>query len=173
MHIICDSRECLPLKFNHPYVESVCTESLKVGDYGCRYSNGYVSNVFFERKSLEDLFGTLGGVRKGKLKDGSVSKEANIERFKREIERAKKSNSKLILIVECSLSRLLLGSEHSTIEPIKIFRTVLTLFIDYGLIPVFCNNRDEMALYIAEYYTAIGRRAIKKYGKDWTRYDVV
>ena len=58
MVIIQDTREQKPLEFDHDYVEFISKEKLSIGDYGCRYKCGTVAPVFFERKSISDLFDT-------------------------------------------------------------------------------------------------------------------
>ena len=67
MTIIIDNREQKPLEFSVPTKRG----TLAVGDYRAEFSDGSVSQVVFERKSINDLYGTLS---KG------------YSRFKREIE---------------------------------------------------------------------------------------
>jgi len=126
-----------------------------VGDYGVEFNNKYRPPIYFERKSLSDLTGTL---------------TSGMVRFKKEIERAKEHNLTLILIIECSLTKAIEGTKYSKVDPISIIKTVFTLWVKYGIVPIFCKNRDEMALFISEYYSAIGRNAIKEFGKDWLEY---
>jgi ERCC4-type nuclease len=61
--------------------------------------------IFFERKSLGDLYGTLG---KG------------MERFKAEMSRAHENGHRLILIVEACFAQDKNGYEHSTMEGVSI-----------------------------------------------------
>ena len=133
-----------------------------MGDYSCEFIDGSVPPVVFERKSITDLFGTLG--------DG-------YERFKRELFRAKENGTKIILIIEGHIPKVLAGNPYST-KKVKIkgktrivklnmaerkkhgkakFRQILTLSLKYGLNHIFCKDRDEMSMYIAEYYSAVGR----------------
>ena len=142
MIIITDTREQKPLTFVHPFVTEVITTKLDFGDYSCRYSDGYQPPIYFERKSLGDLFGTMG---------------AGYERFKRELMRSKVANSLLILLVEASFTDVLRGYSHSTIKGISIVRKLFTLLWKYNMHFHFFNDRDEMSRFILEYYFAIGR----------------
>lgn len=146
MKIIIDSREQLPLHFNDTYVTEVRTDCLPFGDYGCEYLNGYECPIVFERKSIPDLFGTLS---KG------------YERFKRELEKAKQADLKLILIIEGTLSDVYRGCEYSKRNPFSVVKQIFTLWVRYDLYPVFCKDRHEMSRFIIETYTALGRKALE------------
>ena len=151
MKIIQDTREQSPLGFNGmDNVDGIIVRKLDVGDYCCEFNNGYVPPVIFERKSIGDLFGTLTNTKKVK----------NYDRFKREIMRAKKLNIRLILIVEGSLTKVLKGYKYSTRKGKEIVKQMFTLLYRYNILPVFVNNREEMARYITEEYNAIGRKAV-------------
>ena len=149
MIILIDTREQLPLDFNHLYITETQSKGLKVGDYGCQYVDGYIPPVFFERKSLGDLFGTMG---KG------------YPRFKRSLLRAKELKFKLILLVEATLTKVLKGYTHSTMTGISIVRKLMTLQIKYDMDFQFCKDRGEMSRYITEYYCALGRLKGKRVG---------
>lgn len=142
MKILIDTREQNPLDFNHEFVTEIKTMKLDVGDYAVEFANGYVPPVRFERKNLTDLFGTLG---KG------------YDRFKREIERAKVSDTKLILIVEGSLGKVLKGTDFSHRDGFAIVKQMFTIWVRYGVLPVFCKDREECSRYILEYFLAVGR----------------
>lgn len=145
MEIIIDNREQKCLEFDHPYVTGVSYETISCGDYGVRFKNGYVPPLFFERKSISDLYGTMG---KG------------YPRFKKELSRAKENDLRLILIIEGTLTKIFKGYKHSTIKGISLIRKLFTLWIKYDLLPVFCRDRAEMSNFICEYYGAIGRKAL-------------
>ena len=83
------------------------------------------------------------------------------KRFRKELERAKSKDIKLILIIEGSLSKVLKGYSHSSIKGITVVKKLFTLWIKYDIVPVFCKNREEMSTYICEFYSAIGRKAIR------------
>jgi len=78
-----DTREHYP----HTFDCQVEVQKLACGDY--RPSNEFFCDLFVERKSLCDLAGTL---------------TSGIDRFKREIERAKELGFYLVVLTECKLS---------------------------------------------------------------------
>jgi ERCC4-type nuclease len=144
--IITDSREQTPLDFPYEFVSEIKVEKLPVGDYGCEFVNGYRPPVSFERKSKGDLFNTMG---------------RGYARFKREIELAKELNIRLIIIIEATMTSVLKGFEKSDLSGISIIRKLMTLLIKYNVYPVFCKDRDEMGLYIYEFFSSIGRLTMK------------
>jgi len=147
MVILCDSREQKKLSFSHEYITEVKVEKLLCGDYGCMYKNGQIASVYFERKgSMSDLFNTMG---------------KEYSRFKKEIIRAKENNIKLILIIEGSLTKVLAGCERSYLDGFSVVKKLFTLWLRYGLYPVFCKNEEEMGKYITEFYLAYGREHIE------------
>jgi len=146
MIIITDTREQLPLEFNYPYVENTERKTLKVGDYMVRYKNGYIPPISFERKRKGEIFQTLG---------------KNYKRFKREIELAKELNIRLIIIIEATMTSVLKGYEKSDLSGISIIRKLMTLWIKHNVYPVFCKDKDEMGLYIYEFFSSIGRLTMK------------
>lgn len=120
---------------------------LDVGDYGCEFEDGYVVPAVFERKSIADLFGTLG---KG------------YPRFKRCIKRAKDSGKTLFIITEGTLTKVLKGYERSSIKGVSMVYKVFTLWARYGVQTIFCRDRDEMSEYITNYYIACGKEYVRK-----------
>jgi ERCC4-type nuclease len=142
MKISIDSREQSYLEFPFEFVTEVKREKLIVGDYQAEYANGYRPPLIFERKSINDLYGTLG---KG------------YKRFKKEIIRAKENNIRLVIVIEGSMPKVAKGIKMSDMSGESIIRRLFTLFIKYDVYVVFCNTREEMASYIYETYCAIGR----------------
>lgn len=149
MRILIDNREQCPLDFKIVgNVTQVIGTRLDVGDYACMMepnslnSVGHIPPIFFERKTIEDLFGTL---------------TSGMERFKREIERSIVSKCKLYLIVEGTLSDVLAGSRFSQVNPDSIIKTVFTLKLKYDIHPIFCQDREEMKRYILETFESFGR----------------
>ena len=144
MKILIDTREQNALTGFEDYNTVSCTESigLKVGDYACEFTDSTRSDTYFERKSLGDLFGTLG---KG------------YPRFRKELERAEKLNYRLILIVEGTITKVLKGHKYSKMKGHSILMKMFTLWRRYNLLPVFCKDRDEMTRFIVEYYNSEGR----------------
>lgn len=142
MIMVQDSREQLELDFSGiegvEKVEKVC---LAYGDYTA-IVHGKPVPLIFERKGLGDLFGTMG---KG------------YERFKREMERAKEQNVKLVLIIEGSYSDVWNGYERSQIEGPSMMKKLATLYTRYDLEYIFCESRRVMARRITDTFSAIER----------------
>ena len=147
MKILVDTREQNPLEFSHSIITEVRMVKLNVGDYGVMFEDGHTPSVFFERKSLPDLFGTMG---KGYV------------RFKREIIRVQETKSTLIIIIEGSLTKVLKGVSYSRMEGISIVRKLFTIWIRYGIGFVCCKDRDEMSRYITEFYYSMGKEYIRR-----------
>jgi len=147
MKIIVDTREQIPLEFNHCYISEVIHRKLEVGDYGCQYENEEIPPIFFERKSCSDLFGTLS---------------AGYKRFKKEILRAKENKAILVIIIEGTLTKILKGIDESQRSGDEVTQQLFTLLIRYKLPFIFCKDREEMARWITEFYLAYGREYIDK-----------
>jgi len=147
LEIFIDTRESAPLSFKNEYITKVVRRKLSVGDYGCVFKDGYEVPVFFERKALGDLFSTLG---------------TGYKRFKREILRSHESKKTLILIIEGSLFKVLAGYEYSNLTGLSIIRKLFTLWVRYGVMPVFCNSREEMAEYITQFYISAGKEYVRR-----------
>lgn len=146
LRIKVDSREQLRLDFSnsHVFSESV-VEALPFGDYWAEYKNANEWQeipIVFERKSLVDCFGTLTG---------------GYTRFKNEMKRAKDAGVLFILIIEGSLKTVFEGCEYSKFSGESMLKKLFTLWVRYDVIPVFCNDRDEMRRFIEEMYSAFYR----------------
>lgn len=148
MKLYIDTREQLPLEFS---VDEVVTEIIRTklpyGDYAGAWEDKDGKHiefmpVFFERKSLGDLYGTLG---KG------------MERFKKEMQRANEDGVKLIIIVEACFAEVLNGYEHSKMEGDSIVKTLMTLWVKHDVPHILCNDREDMKRTILEMFSAIGR----------------
>jgi len=144
-HIIkIDTREQKPLEFTAG--TNTQNKCLKFGDYGCEVETPEGSwidiPIRFERKGFADLFGTMG---KG------------YERFKKEMERAQKSNHKLFLLVEGSMVKVQKGYAYSQISGDTIIKKLAMLEVRYGLHVHYFNNRAEMTRFIEEIYEAVVR----------------
>ncbi len=136
--ILQDTREQNPLFFYHPEIEiRVC--KLNCGDYAMRFSDGLMSDTVFERKTIADAFGSL---------------TSGYERFKREVQRAQETDTRLIVIIEGSLTKVFQGTRHSKVQGAAVVKTLFTLWHKYNVIPVFVRNRNEASWYIAQYYLA-------------------
>ncbi len=129
-------------------------EALPVGDYGWIGKDGVRDNVVVERKSKSDLWGSYGG--------------RGYERERAKILRAKERGEKFILAIECSIWEVRRGHEYYVKGEVKaakkdglsLVRQLMTVSRKYGVEVWFCNNREEMAFRIAEYFMA--RERVKR-----------
>ena len=135
--ILIDTREQKPLEFYDSEVVNTEVVCLPYGDYHIRFKDGYEPPVVFERKSLSDLFGTLG---KGYV------------RFKKEITKAKNDDVQLVIIIECSLTKIFRGIKHSKRSGGSVVKQLFTLMVRHKIPFVCCSNRKEMAQYIVNFY---------------------
>jgi len=148
MIIYRDTREQRKLEFEiGDGVTQVIDIKLPYGDYACGYEDKNGSHLefmplFWERKGLGDLFGTL---------------TSGIERFKKEIERAKEDGVALTIIIEGCRREVEMGYENSTISGNTILKTLDTLHVKHGIEHVFCNDRKDMVKTIVSKFNAIGR----------------
>jgi ERCC4-type nuclease len=148
MKLYIDTREQRPLEFQvDGVVTEVITTKLPYGDYAGAWEDKDGKHiefmpVFFERKSLGDLYGTLG---KG------------MERFRREMQRANEDGVKLIIIVEACFAEVKNGYEHSKMEGESILKTLHTLWVKHDIPYILCNDREDMQDTIIHMFTAIGR----------------
>ncbi len=133
MQIIVDSREQRPLVFGCDFI----VKKLHVGDYGAAFKEGHLHEVVWERKSIADLFGTL---------------TFGYDRFRKEITRAEKAKIRLIIAIEGTKEKVLLGYKHSSRDPVSIIKQLETIEKKYGVKAVFFASRISMQNYIADYY---------------------
>lgn len=143
--IYIDTREKQALRFNKDYISNVYSSKLPFGDYGCKVE-GQTIPIVFERKSLGDLFGTLG---KGH------------DRFRRECNRATEAGFILAVIIEKPFKDVVVGYKRSKMEGISIVRTLFTLMIKHKIPFLCCNGRKEMADYISEFYYSYAKQLKK------------
>lgn len=142
MILTVDSREQSPLDFSGiDGIEKVETAGLSFGDYSA-IVHGKVAPLIFERKNLSDLFGTLG---KGH------------DRFKRELERAKQADFKLVLMIEGTYTDVWNGTEYSQMDGKTILKILATMYVKYDLEYHFCESRRVMARRIVDTFSAIER----------------
>jgi DNA excision repair protein ERCC-4 len=130
-----DTREQAPFSFQGfearendqrvPLVIPTQLTSLQTGDYSV---SGFESRVAVERKSLEDLYGTLGGGR---------------ERFERELERLQEMDFAAV-VVESTWSRVMEGIEGRRITPEAILSSVFSYQQRFrGVHWWMCQNRRD------------------------------
>jgi len=138
--IFIDTREQSWLKFNIPFE----IKTLSFGDYACSNDN---CGCFIERKSLSDFISTL-----------SVK---NYDRFRNEIQRVKKDNCYIIVMIEETLSDALSFqylphiSKKIKATPEYIFHNVRELLQDYDNLQfLFVDGRKEMTRLIESIFAS-------------------
>jgi ERCC4-type nuclease len=119
--VIVDTREQAPYQFRtfkadarHKMISGIQkalfipveVATLKTADYSIK---GHESEIAIERKSLTDLFGTLGGGR---------------DRFKRELERLSKFEVAHIVVEASWLAVLQYPPERAKLNPKSVFRSI-------------------------------------------------
>jgi len=130
--IVVDTREQLPL-----WKTKTVKKKLDVGDYSIE---GYEDRISIERKSLPDLFGTLGKGHK---------------RFKKELGRAEKLDY-FAIVIDGSYTKCVTkdfpGSYHSKMRGYVITAILFTLHIKYGINIFFATDRVESKKIIKEIF---------------------
>lgn len=137
MIIIRDTREQAKLLFS-PEIE-VIDKKLDFGDYGCELADGHVVPIVFERKSVNDLFGTL---------------TSGYDRFKAEIIRCQEAKFRMFILIEGSLTKVGKGTKHCKRNPCALLDQLFTIFVKYKIIPVFCKDPSEASRWILLFYKA-------------------
>ena len=121
--IVVDTREQKPL-----WTKYAVVKKLDVGDYSIE---GYEDKISIERKSLADLFGTLGKGHK---------------RFKKELEKALKYDY-FAIVIEGNYrdirDKKFDGSFYSKMKGYVILKILFTLHIKYNINIFMCNDRGE------------------------------
>jgi len=138
--IYVDTREQSWLKFDTKFE----IKTLPFGDYSCSNNN---CKCFIERKSLSDFISTL-----------SVK---NFDRFKNEIDKAKKNGAYLVVVVEEKLSNALSFqylphiSKNIKATPEYIFHNVRELLQNYDNLQfLFVEGRGEMTRVIESIFAS-------------------
>ena len=145
--MISDSREQLPLDFSGlDGVDKVERIGLAFGDYTALVHGKQVP-IVFDRKAIGDLFGTM---------------TSGYDRWKVVMEKAKKANFKLILIIEGTYTDVWNGVEYSKFDGHSMLKKLAMLYVKYDLEYVFCENRRVMARRIADTYLAVERMYAKE-----------
>lgn len=158
LRIIQDSREQNPLVFDRKIVDEVLVDGLSFGDYAGEIEvDGEWRRIpiYFERKSVADLYGTMG---KG------------YERFKAEMMRAKDARAFLILIIEGSLAEIHAGYDHPnqtdrSMTGDAMLKKLAMLRVRYDLEVLCMSTRAQSARWIAEVFDAVRR--------NWTQAEKV
>lgn len=131
--VIQDSREQTPLDFSGFRGVETARQGLKTGDYSIV---GYEDSVCFERKSVQDLVGTLIGGH---------------ERFLRELERMRNFDEKYILVEHTPTILFNYCLKHGWQKKFDtIIQSLLAYACHYDVRVRFCKDREDMAQYIVK-----------------------
>lgn len=129
--IILDTREQDGLDFSKFRDVDVVRQGLKTGDYSIQ---GYEEHICFERKSVQDLVGTLIGGH---------------ERFLREMERMRDFDAKYILVEHSPTILYAYCTKHGWNYKFNtIIQSLLAYAYHYRVRVRFCKDREDMAKYI-------------------------
>ncbi len=138
--IVCDTREQRPWKFSAAVRVVVSTVPT-----GADYSvEGYEAEIGIERKSLQDLVGSLTVGR---------------ERFIRSL-RALSSRRYRAIIVECQLSQILWGDYRSKATPSSILGSICAITADFAPV-LFCDDAGAAAQLAERLLTKFAARAYR------------
>lgn len=143
--LIIDTREQDSLSFEKfRGIESI-RQGLKTGDYSIQ---GYEDAICFERKSVQDLVGTLIGGH---------------ERFLREMERMKGFETKYILVEHSPSIVYHYCTKHGWERKFDIIiQSLLAYAYHYQVRVRFCKDREDMAGYIVRK----SREFVEKHGES-------
>lgn len=131
--IICDTREQNSLSFHGFRGVKTVRSGLKTGDYSIE---GYEDRITFERKSVQDLVGTLCQGR---------------ERFERELDRMRAFEERYLLIEHSPSILFSYCMKHGWIKKFDMIIQSLHSFQHrYGIQVRFCKDREYMADYIVK-----------------------
>jgi hypothetical protein len=113
--IVQDTREQSPLT-----LQNVIVDTLKFADY--TVTKGNAANLYVERKSLNDFVGTMG---------------KDIERFRRELERAREAGAYVVVLVEADINKSLsfdhqYETRYAKVSPDHIFKNMRDLLYDFN-----------------------------------------
>jgi ERCC4-type nuclease len=106
-------------------------QKLDVGDYSIE---GYQHLIMIERKTVGDLWGTLG-------------RHDNYKRFLREIERASAHRAKY-LVIEGTLADINKGYFYSKVSAENIHAKLISLQVKHGVHVVFAGRQDHARQYV-------------------------
>lgn len=127
--IIQDTRERNPLN-----IKNIVVDTLNFADY--TITKGNKANLYVERKGLADMVGTLG---------------KDIQRFRRELERAEEANAYVVVLIEADINKSLsfdhqYETRYAKVSPDHIFKNMRDLLYDFqDLQFLFVDGRKESA----------------------------
>ena len=119
--IIVDTREQEPFPLEGL---RVIRRKLDFGDYSLM---GHQKRVAVERKSFEDLFGTLASLK-------------SIERFERELLRAGEAGARLYIVIEADPAQVYAGFRMTQVPGRAILERLFKLCSRHGVAPGSCNG---------------------------------
>ena len=128
--LVIDTREQSPLFTKPPKGLLLCRDTLHVGDYSVR---GFESSISIERKSLPDLYGSIG---KGR------------DRFKRELETLSTYEYKA-LVVEGHEPDILRWQDFSQMHPNSVRHTIVSINVRLG-IQVHFATREHLERWVLD-----------------------
>lgn len=120
--ILVDGREQLPYTFAG-YECQVEASPLDAGDYSVK---GFTDRVAVERKSLDDLVGSIIGERRA--------------RFERELARARRYEL-FAVVVEADLKDVTAGGYRSEMKPHAVMQSLITFQVRFGTPFIWAGNR--------------------------------
>lgn len=123
LHIVADSREQAPFRFNGYPVE-VAVATLEAGDYSLA---GFMRRVAVERKSLQDLVGCLGADR---------------ARFERELARLRAFDAAAV-VVEAPVYALRSGRYLGRLDAGAAWQSIIAFSMRYRVPILFCQDRAD------------------------------
>jgi ERCC4-type nuclease len=137
--VVIDTRETAPYHFaglkadakdkGVPLLIPTVEAGLKTGDYAIE---GMENMATVERKSLADLYSTLG---------------QNRERFEREHERMAEMKRAIVMIEASWYEILKWPPPHSSLNPKTVFRTALSWHARYGVAWIAADSRRFAEIY--------------------------
>lgn len=130
-----DTREQTPLLFPDDEVRVV---TLTTGDYSIMCDDvDFRDRIAIERKSLSDLFGTVGNGR---------------ARFEREISRLA-ALERAAIVIEATMQDVIAGAPFSQMNPRSVMGSLLAWYARYGIAPIFAGSRELAAATVRKILT--------------------
>lgn len=115
-------------------------KKLDVGDYTVE---GMEKILMVERKTLGDLWGTLG-------------RQENYERFLREMERAKDHKLKY-LVIEATLEQVDGGTRFSKVSPANIHAKLFSLQVKHNVHVIFAGDQDTARKWVRSLFDKLSK----------------
>ena len=154
--IVVDTREQAPIA---PWIWRsgvrvelpVSRGTVATGDYTIAGLEAFVS---FERKSLQDLYGTLYGGHN----DSCGERAGSLDRFRRELTRMRAIPFRRI-VVEASLRQLFEHAYRGSVEPWEVHNLCSSLEVDYGVPFLWAGGASAAGLLVGSACARIWEQA--------------